>query len=60
MDFTNPKICKWYQGRPGCLTDMGVDYFKTDFRKRTPVIGVVYYDRPDAVEMYNYYTYPYN
>ena len=29
VDFTNPKACKWYQGKLRSLLEMGVDCFKT-------------------------------
>ena len=36
VDFTNPKACKWYQGKLRSLLEMGVDCFKTDFGERIP------------------------
>lgn len=41
VDFTNPKACKWYQGKLRSLLEMGVDCFKTDFGERI-LIDVVY------------------
>ena len=59
VDFTNPKACKWYQGKLRSLLEMGVDCFKTDFGERIPT-DCVYYDGSDPVKMHNYYTYMYN
>lgn len=59
VDFTNPKACRWYQGKLRELLDMGVDTFKTDFGERIPT-DVVYHDGSDPVKMHNYYAYFYN
>ena len=59
VDFTNPKACKWYQGKLRSLLEMGVDCFKTDFGERIP-IDVVYQDGSEPVSMHNYYAFLYN
>ena len=59
VDFTNPKACKWYQGKLRSLLEMGVDCFKTDFGERIP-IDVVYQDGSETVSMHNYYAFLYN